>query len=120
MLEWNSIIILSTFVGVAFIFYGISCFKSKHIKLEFERYGLPNRRVLTGVLQLLGGIGLLAGTYLSPILAALASLGLAVLMLLGFSVRLKIKDNIVQTAPSLIFAVLNLIICIYFFRLMEW
>ena len=117
MIDFDSVLIFSLISGVSFIYYGISCFKSKHIKLEFERYGLPHRRLLTGSLQLLGGTGLLAGLFFSPHLAFAASLGLTVLMFLGFGVRLKIRDGVLESAPSLLFALLNLYLCVQFFKL---
>jgi hypothetical protein len=67
---------------------------------------------MTGFLQLLGAIGLLIGLYLSPILLLLASMGLGILMIAGFIVRLKINDNFIQSSPSFIFAALNICIAI--------
>jgi uncharacterized membrane protein len=60
----------------------------------------------------LGAVGLIIGLYLSPLLMLLASLGLCLLMLAGFIVRLKINDNFMQSSPSFIFAALNLFIAI--------
>jgi hypothetical protein len=60
----------------------------------------------------MGSIGLLFGLYISPVLLLLASSGLCILMLSGFVVRIKIKDNFIQSSPSFIFASLNL--CIAF------
>jgi len=42
----------------------------------------------------------------------LASTGLFLLMLAGFVVRLKIKDNFIKSSPSFTFAILNLFIAI--------
>jgi hypothetical protein len=67
---------------------------------------------MTGFLQLLGAIGLLIGLYFSPILLLLASMGLGILMIAGFIVRLKINDNFIQSSPSFIFAVLNICIAV--------
>lgn len=104
--------ILTWLSSMAFIYFGINCFYSKFIISEFKRYDLPTFRKLTGLLQLLGAIGLLIGLYLYPILLLLASTGLCLLMFAGFTVRLKIKDNFIQSSPSFIFAVLNLWIAI--------
>jgi hypothetical protein len=60
----------------------------------------------------MGSIGLLLGLYISPILLLLASSGLCILMLSGFVVRIKIKDNFIQSSPSFIFASLNLSIAL--------
>jgi hypothetical protein len=67
---------------------------------------------MTGFLQLLGAVGLLIGLYFSPILLLLASMGLSMLMIAGFIMRLKINDNFIQSSPSFLFAVLNICIAI--------
>lgn len=74
---------------------------------EFKRFGLQKFTTLTGVLELLGGIGLLVGLKFSIILL-ISSGGLALLMLLGFGVRIKMKDGFWLTFPSLFFMLLNL------------
>ncbi|RAJ26707.1 DoxX-like protein [Gelidibacter algens] len=76
------------------------------------RYSLPQYRRLTGYLQLLGAIGLLVGLYVSPIILLVASIGLSMLMLAGFIVRLKIKDNFIKSSPAFTFAAINLLIAI--------
>lgn len=82
------------------------------MKQEFKRYGLENFRVLTGVLQILGSLGLLAGLEYKLILQ-LSSLGLAILMFSGLVVRIKIKDRLIQTLPALILLLVNSILLIY-------
>jgi hypothetical protein len=76
------------------------------MKGEFERYGLTRFRVLIGLLQLLGGIGLLVGLISRPILVS-SSGGLTLLMLIGFSIRLKMKDGFMLSLPSFILMVIN-------------
>ena len=73
---------------------------------------MPKFRKLTGFLQLIGALGLLIGLYLSPIILLLASTGLFLLMIAGFIVRLKIKDNFIKSSPSFSFAAINLFIAI--------
>jgi len=77
---------------------------------EFHRYDLDKFRRLVGALQALGGIGLLVGLIWPPILL-LASGGLALLMLIGFGVRVKMNDGLVQSLPSFMFMLLNSYIC---------
>ncbi|TYB76286.1 DoxX family protein [Bizionia myxarmorum] len=108
---------LTWFSGLAFIFFGINSFYSKFIVLEFARYGLSKYRKLTGYFQLIGAIGLLLGLYLNPVLLIIASLGLSLLMLAGFAVRIKINDNFIKSFPSLTFAVLNLWIALKAFSI---
>jgi hypothetical protein len=103
----NLLAAITWFSSLAFIYFGINCFYSKFIISEFKRYNLPKFRKLTGFLQLLGALGLLTGFFYSPILLLLASSGLSLLMLSGFVVRLKIKDNFIQSSPSFVFAVIN-------------
>ncbi len=99
----------------AFLFYGINCLISQKMKDEFIRFGLNKQRLLTGYLQLLGALGLILGYFFSPNLVFIASAGLTLLMLSGFAVRLKIKDSLLESLPSLIFAVINLYICIKYY-----
>jgi uncharacterized membrane protein YphA (DoxX/SURF4 family) len=99
--------VLSFFSGASFLFYGLSCIFSKQMEEEFKRFGIPQYTKLTGTLQILGGISLMIGVFLSPILAFMGSLGLSILMFMGFGVRLKIKDGVLVSTPALLFAFLN-------------
>lgn len=100
----NSLLLFS---GTSFIFFGVGCFVSSHLKAEFIRYGLPQFRLLTGLLQLIGGLGIGIGFWW-PTLQLVSTAGLALLMLLGFGVRLKIRDNFVQSFPAFFYFILNL------------
>ncbi|MDC0008154.1 DoxX family protein [bacterium] len=94
--------------SLAFIFYGFNCIYGKVMRDEFKRYGLTDsQRKLTGILQIIGGLGLAVGYFLSIYLLVFAAFGLSLLMIMGFGVRLKIKDSILQSLPSLIFAIVN-------------
>ena len=99
-------IIINLFSAFSFICYGTSCLFSRHMKLEFDRFGLRNQRKLTGILQLLGGAGLLIGGKW-PTVGLGASLGLGVLMLLGTGVRIKIQDQFKQMIPAVLFLLVN-------------
>jgi len=81
------------------------------------RFGLAKWRILTGILQLIGALGLAFGICHHS-LGALASFGLAILMLLGFITRLRIKDNVLQAAPSLLLLFLNMYLCYYNYMLL--
>ncbi len=86
--------------------YGIAYFKSTEMKNEFKRFGLEKAGALTAVLELLGALGLLIGLMYQPILLISAG-GLAILMLLGVAVRIKVRDTIWVTLPALFYMVLN-------------
>jgi hypothetical protein len=94
--------------SLAFIFYGFNCLYSKGMINEFKRFGLTDsQRKLTGILQLAGGLSLGVGYFKSMYILSFAAFGLCLLMIMGFSVRLKNKDGIVESLPSLIFAIIN-------------
>lgn len=70
------------------------------MRAEFTRFGLERLRVLTGALEVLGGVGQLAGLAWPPALW-LSSGGLALLMLLGIGVRVRVDDSVLQILPAL-------------------
>lgn len=100
------VLILSYFSGVSFLGFGIGCFLSKKMEKEFIRYGLSNYRKITGFFQILGGLGLL-GLSFSNKLWGISSLGLCVLMFMGFVVRIKIKDGFIRSFPSFFYMIVN-------------
>jgi len=95
--------------GISFIVYGLLLLKSKEMQNEFKRFELEKFTRLTGVLEFLGGIGMLIGLKFDSILL-ISSCGLALLMLLGFIVRLKVKDSFWLSFPSFFFMALNLFV----------
>lgn len=109
--------VLATFLsGISFLFYGISCLTTDHMKREFVRFGYDRQRPLTGYLQVLGGLGLLLGYWFSGLLALIAAAGLALMMSFGFGVRLKIKDSPLAASPALFYAVLNLYLSVHYYH----
>lgn len=92
---------------VSFIGYGTSCLVARHMVVEFERYGLARFRALTGTLQLMGATGLFVGLIGFPLIGLLAATGLSLQMLLGFGVRLRIRDPWIQCLPSFAFMCVN-------------
>jgi len=80
--------------------------------VEFERFGFKKLRILTGILEILGGMGLLVGVIWNPLLI-FSSLGLTSLMLVAFGVRVRLKDGILESTPSLILMLMNLSILIF-------
>ena len=97
---------LTWFSALSFLFYGLSFYRSSHMKDEFKRYGLAKFTLLVSILQILGGIGLIAGIQIQPIFV-ISSAGLSILMLFGFAVRLKIKDGFWRSLPALSYFILN-------------
>jgi uncharacterized membrane protein YphA (DoxX/SURF4 family) len=102
--------LLLWFSSVSFLFYGIGCFTSPFMAQEFDRYGIPQFRKLTGILQLLGALGIIVGFWVDY-LQALSALGLSVLMLVGVITRIVIKDGLMKTFPALFYCLLNGYLC---------
>ena len=98
--------ILILFNLISFTAYGTSCLRSQSMRLEFIRYGLNKFRVLNGCLQLAASLGLAIGL-IYPLLAGLASAGLALQMLAGIIVRKWIQDSWLQCAPAIFYGILN-------------
>ena len=92
--------------AVAFLFYGIACMVSSHMRVEFERYGLARFRNLVGSLECLGALGLLVGHFYRPVLV-LAAAGLTLTMLMGIVTRIRIRDSLAQTLPAIALLLLN-------------
>jgi uncharacterized membrane protein YphA (DoxX/SURF4 family) len=95
--------------AIGFLGYGTGCLVSQRMKAEFLRYGLPQMRVLTGVLQIAAGCGLLLG-FAYPVCALAAALGLSLMMLVAIGVRLKIHDPAAGFLQALGCFLLNLFI----------
>jgi uncharacterized membrane protein YphA (DoxX/SURF4 family) len=103
----NTLILVS---AASFVYYGLTFFTNSGMKEEFKRYDLGKFRNLIGCLQLLGGIGLLVGMT-SSIILSISSAGLSLLMLIGFGVRVKMRDGFLASLPSFAFMIINGYIC---------
>ena len=81
---------------------------------EYSRWGYNNLRVFLGWCQLLGGCGLIVGMlhpFLNPFIS-ITSFLLTLMMLTAVFVRIKSKDGLLLTLPSLFYSILNTIIFI--------
>jgi uncharacterized membrane protein YphA (DoxX/SURF4 family) len=91
----------------SFLIYGVLCLSSQSMKSEFERFGMDRLRSLTGVLEILGGLGLLVGLAWPPA-TWMSSGGLALLMLLGMGVRVRANDGALRTLPAVVLMLVNM------------
>ena len=96
-------VLISSF---SFFAYAYSYFNAPHMKNEFKRFGLEKIGLTTVLLEITGALGLLIGLKFDFILL-ISSLGLALLMLIGFIVRMKLKDSIWVSLPAFFYMVLN-------------
>ena len=97
---------LSLFNAGSFLVYAMGCLTSERMVAEFQRYGVPNIRKLTGILQLLAVLGLLIG-FKVPTIGATASAGLALQMLVAATIRLRIRDGFLRSSPAFLYLFLN-------------
>jgi len=104
--------ILKPLSAILFLYYGLSVLFSNAMVTEFDQFGLPNLRKLTGVLELLGAAGLILG-YFAPPLTIAASGGLALLMALGLAVRFRSKSSLPDSIAAMAMLLINLFICLY-------
>ncbi|MFZ8934360.1 MAG: DoxX family protein, partial [Bacteriovoracaceae bacterium] len=93
------LIVLTIINALAFIFYGFLCTFTNHMISEFTRYKLLKFRRLTGVLELSGGLGTLIGLAYYIHLVIFSCTGLALLMILGIIVRVRVGDPIKSIIP---------------------
>jgi hypothetical protein len=85
------------------------------MRLEFQRYKVPQLRQLTGGLQIAGSLGILAGYWFRPILVFSAG-GLTVMMIYAVVTRFKIRDSLYATLPAFSLILLNAYIVLTAFR----
>lgn len=84
---------------------------------EFKRFGLSgSQRKLTGILQIAGSAGMLAG-FIYPAIGLLSAAGFTAMMLVAFVVRIKIKDSVAQALPSVVFMLINGWLTLAFYHL---
>ena len=95
--------------ALLFAWFGLSALISESMVVEFKRYGLARFRVLTGMLQVAGSLGMVVGHYYRPILLICAG-GLTAMMILGVITRVRIKDPLYAAIPAFTLGVLNLYI----------
>lgn len=97
---------LTLISSFAFLSYGIYCLSSPAMEREFLRYGMPQLRVITGWLEILGGAGLVVGLWWAPGFW-ISSGGLSLLMLCGLFTRYSIGDPLHMWLPAFLLLALN-------------
>jgi len=103
-MSFHTIAILGS--SAVFLTYGGLCLSSSSMQSEFQRFGLERLRILTGVLEMLGGMGLLVGLKW-PFALWVSSAGLSLLMMAGVAVRIRSGDGLLLCFPALALMILN-------------
>ncbi|MEJ6798571.1 MAG: hypothetical protein QNK75_06040 [Crocinitomicaceae bacterium] len=102
-----SVITIVTLISsFSFFAYAFSYFNTPHMKNEFKRFGLEKIGLTIVLLEITGALGLLVGLKFYFFLM-ISSLGLALLMLAGLIVRVKLKDSIWISLPAFFLMMLN-------------
>jgi hypothetical protein len=91
---------------IVFLYSGVANLFANGMAAEFERYGLSRFRLLTGAVELLGALGLVAGQFFNELVPISAG-GLSLLMALAVVTRVRAGDSLVQTLPAGVLMLLN-------------
>ena len=113
------IIIVQVVLGLLFVLIGSMTVAGRKMFVEnFRRFGYPQWfRVVTGSLEILGGLGLLIGIWL-PWLAALASAGLALVMLGAVSTHLRIREPLQKIALPIVMGALAVVVAVSYWPML--
>jgi uncharacterized membrane protein YphA (DoxX/SURF4 family) len=108
-----ALVVLALVSGLSFLFYGFRVLFQAASRGEFERFGVPAVRWLVGVMEVLGGAGVMLGLVVAP-LGALAAGGLTLLMVLGLIVRIRVHDAARLMAPAALLGAVNAVLVVLF------
>jgi putative oxidoreductase len=113
------IIIVQVVLGLLFLAIGSMTVAGRKMFVDnFQRFGYPQWfRVVTGSLEVLGGLGLLIGIWL-PWLAALASAGLALVMLSAVSTHLCIREPLQKFALPIVMGALAVVVAVSYWPML--
>ena len=99
--------------GLSFLYYGFGVLLRTALRGEFDRYGMSDVRRFVGLMEVLGGAGVLLGLAIAP-LGAVAAAGLTAIMTLGLIVRLRIHDAPRLMVPAASLGALNAVLVVLF------
>ena len=105
------IIVVQVILGLLFVAIGSMTVAGRKMFVEnFRRFGYPQWfRIVTGSLEVLGGLGLLLGIWL-PWLAALASSGLTLVMLGAVVTEVRIREPLQKIALPIVMGALAIVV----------
>jgi putative oxidoreductase len=107
------IIIVQVVLGLLFVLIGSMTVAGRKMFVDnFRHFGYPQWfRVITGSLEVLGGVGLLIGIWL-PWLAALASAGLTLVMLGAILTHLRIREPLQKIVLPIVLGALAIVVAV--------
>ena len=98
---------------ISFLIFGTRCLCSEAMVREFDRWRVPNLRHITGILEILGALGLVAGQWL-PWVGLMSAGGLSLLMLCGLAVRVRVRDSFLHTLPAVLYLIASTLVLFQF------
>lgn len=98
---------------ISFLIFGTRCLFAQAMVREFERWRVPSLRHITGILEILGAFGLVAGQWL-PWVGLLSAGGLSLLMICGLVVRVRVRDSFIHTLPAVLYVVASTLVLFQF------
>ena len=107
------LVVLALVSGLSFLRYGTRILFRAPLREEFTRYGMPKIRTFVGAMEVLGGTAVLLGLGFAP-LGAFGAAGLALLMVLGLVVRIRIGDAPRLMVPAACLAAVNAVLVVLF------
>ena len=113
------IIVVQVVLGLLFVSIGSMTVAGRKMFVEnFRRFGYPQWfRVVTGSLEVLGGIGLLIGIWL-PWLAALASAGLTLVMLGAVFTEIRTREPLQKIVLPLVMGALAIVVVVSYWPML--
>ena len=107
------IIIAQVVLGLLFVVIGSMTVAGMNMFVEnFRHFGYPQWfRIVTGSLEVLGGIGLLIGIWL-PWLAELASAGLTLVMLGAFLTEVRTREPLQKIVLPIVLGALAIVVAV--------
>ena len=113
------IIIIQVVLGLLFVGIGSMTIAGRKMFVEnFRRFGYPQWfRIVTGSLEVLGGIGLLIGIWL-PWLAALASAGLTLVMLGAVFTQVRTRESLQKIVLPIVMGVLAIVVAVSYWPML--
>jgi uncharacterized membrane protein YphA (DoxX/SURF4 family) len=105
-------IVLQVILGLGFLMFGLMIFGAKQMIQEFQRYGYSKGfRVFTGLIEVIGAVGMIVGIW-KPQFAALAGILLAATMIGALFTHIRIKDPVKNMGAAFIFLILSIVVVI--------
>ncbi|WCK52600.1 DoxX family protein [Aneurinibacillus sp. Ricciae_BoGa-3] len=105
--------VLDILLALMFLFLGISAIVgAKKARENFQHLNLPDWfRLLTGVYQTIGAVGLVIGFWL-PWFKGLSGIWIAIMMLVAIVLHLRVKEPFLQSVPAIVVFLLSVLVII--------